>query len=113
MIKITLRRDYQTVAVNGVVQDKHAYAQCQWRFGEKLDKIAHQEMMQKGYLPVAVEVSGEERDWVGRNFSGIPRVSVGVLTESEKWRGDFAAFIYDHLPRVFVGIRERRVLDSF
>lgn len=111
MLKITLRRTWQSA---GGIQ-KHVDATCTWRIHEHFDGLAHQELADAGYVCVLVQATGDERDWIGRNYSGIPRLSVGSGIPSEKWRGDTAAFIYDHLPRHFDQEwgKDGRALDSF
>lgn len=115
MLKITLRRTWQDTNNSGGIYDKHVDATCTWRVHEKFDGLAHQELADAGYVCVLVQAAGDERDWIGRNYSGIPRLTVGVSIPSEKWRGDTAAFIYDHLPRHFDKEwgKDGRALDSF
>lgn len=96
MMKITLRRSWQTK--EGV--DKYIYATCHWQVHEQLDGLAHQELYNAGYRCTSVEVSEEERAWIGRNYTSIPRCSPS-MKHTEKWQGDHAVFIYDNLPRFY------------
>ncbi len=105
MLTITLQRELKS--------GKPVKATCKYRLHEKLDGLAHKELADAGYRCVLVEASDDEREWIGRNYTNIPRCNSSTI-DVEKWRSDFAVFIYDHLPRFFDKYfgSDHRTLDS-
>lgn len=61
-----------------------------WHVGEKLPHdLLH------GKTVIGVQADGHELDYVRENFANIPYAKeCGV----QRWRGDIATFIADHLP---------------
>lgn len=72
----------------------------EWHIGEKLPSTLFDKMENGGYKPTLVQADGDELEWLGRNFTGLPRAQP-VMNPVQRWRGDFAAFIFDHLPKKF------------
>lgn len=62
----------------------------EWHTGEKIHQwnVIH-------YVAILVQVDGDELYYIEGNFPNLPRSRNGAVC---KWRGDFAAFIFDHLP---------------
>lgn len=96
MLTITFRR------MNGAIPIDQEYERFYiWKVKTAIS-VEHEEEMfpaDEGWVPIVVEASGDELDWMSRNFTGIPRANP-VNNPIQKWRGDIAAFIYDHLPRM-------------
>lgn len=71
-----------------------------WMHGHPLKNSIINETvsLENGWEPIMVEASGDELNWIGTNISGIPRMNAAAFP-IQKWRGAYAEFIFDHLPR--------------
>ena len=95
MLTITFKKIHGAIPIDNIYERSFS-----WRVRTEISVELEEEIVpsDEGWVPVIVEASGEELVWMGRNFTNIPRANP-VMNPIQKWRGDFAAFIYDHLPR--------------
>lgn len=78
-----------------------------WHIGEKLSAF-FQDKLEKALkteypTPIEVQADGDELDFIQNNFINLPMVRNCRVV---RWKGDFAALIFDHLPREHGGIKE-------
>jgi hypothetical protein len=69
-----------------------------WHVGEHLNGKAMQTLESDGYRVCLVQADGDELEWLKSHFSNLPHVNHMLV---QKWRGDHATFIFDHLPRTW------------
>lgn len=87
-----LRITFQEKDKNPAYLAKRIY--LMWEHGTKLDGSPSE----YDWQIVSLEASEKELSWIGQNFSHIPSANV-VNHPIQTWKGIFAEFIYDHLPR--------------
>lgn len=68
-----------------------------WEVNEQLNGRLHNDLEVEGFVCNFLQADGDELEYIQSMFQNIPLTSNKV----QKWRGDFAAFIYDHLPRSY------------
>lgn len=67
-----------------------------WHVGEHLNAPLMEKLEDEGYHVSLVQADGDELEWLKSHFSNLPHVNHMLV---QKWRGDHANFIFDHLPR--------------
>lgn len=97
MITITFKK----IVTEGYAEHSYSASRTvKWHLHSKLNQSLLNDTVSEeaGWKPVLVEADGEELTWLGVNISGIPR-AIQATHPIQRWRGDIAAFIFDHLPR--------------
>ncbi len=74
----------------------------EWHIGEHFDGDMIQKREKEGYVCTYLQVDGHELEYVTTHFKNIPLATTGPEMEGlprvMRWRGEVAAFIFDHLP---------------
>lgn len=86
---------------SGQADPKGEVIELEWHINETLYS---RERSLHDYVATLVQADGHELDYVLDNYQNIPWASKKNEEHLQKirvqrWRGDFAAFIVDHLPR--------------
>jgi hypothetical protein len=86
-----------------------------WVVGKKLNGHKMHELEAQGFTCLVLQADGHELEWIIRYFDNIPVAHVPhpsvleaggerparMLAPVQKWKGEFAQFIFDHLPLSF------------
>ena len=79
----------------------------EWHIGEELSGRACDDLEKYSFQCVLAQADGHELEYLWLSFQGIPfAFADGISASGErnlaavhKWRGEWAQFIFDHLPR--------------